>query len=62
MGDIINLKRFRKRLEREEAARQAETNRAHFGRSKSERKADEKRNARATELWDQHRLDGEDPS
>ncbi len=62
MGDIVNLKRFKKRLERERAAQQAETNRARFGRSKSERALDQQRERRASELLDQHRMDGEDAS
>ena len=37
MGDLVNLKRFKKRAEREQSARQADANRAKFGRSKSER-------------------------
>ncbi len=57
MGEIVNLKRFRKRIEREQAAQQAEANRTRFGRSKSERTRDETRKARAEELMDQHRLD-----
>ncbi len=60
MGDVVNLKRFKKRIERTKAANQAEANRARFGRSKSERIRDDGRNARASELLDQHRLDGED--
>ena len=62
MGDVVNLKRFKKRLDREQAAKQAEANRARFGRSKPERIVDEKRNARERELLEQHRLDGEDAS
>ena len=62
MGDVVNLKRFKKRLGREQAAKQVEANRARFGRSKPERVVDEKRNARASELLEQHRLDGEDAS
>jgi hypothetical protein len=62
MGDIVNLKRFRKRSEREQAAKQAETNRARFGRSKSERAADAIRARRANELLDQHRIDDGDAS
>jgi hypothetical protein len=62
MGEIVNLKRFRKRIEREQAAEQADANRTRFGRAKSERKLDEKRNARAAELLDQHKLDGGDAS
>ena len=62
MGDVVNLKRFRKRSEREQAAKEAEANRARFGRSKSERAAVAMRARRADELLDQHRIDGEDAS
>jgi len=62
IGDIVNLKRFRKRSEREQAAKDAEANRARFGRSKSARTADAMRARRAHELLDQHRIDGEDAS
>jgi hypothetical protein len=57
MGDVVNLKRFKKRNAREQSAREAETNRARFGRTKSERDADERRSERADELLDQHRID-----
>ncbi|WP_315736863.1 MULTISPECIES: DUF4169 family protein [unclassified Bradyrhizobium] len=60
MGDVINLKRFRKRVERDEAAKVAESNRARFGRTKSERANDAQRDKRANELLDQHRINGED--
>ena len=62
MGEIVNLKRFRKRGEREHAAREAEANRARFGRSKSERTVDTMRAKRASELLDQHRIDDGDAS
>ena len=62
MGEIVNLKRFRKRGEREQAARDAEANRARFGRSKSERTVDTMRAKRASELLDQHRIDDGDAS
>jgi Domain of unknown function (DUF4169) len=62
MGEIVNLKRARKRGEREQAAKQAEANRARFGRSKSERAADAMRARRAGELLEQHRIDGGDES
>jgi hypothetical protein len=60
MGDLINLKRFKKRTEREQAAKQADANRVRFGRTKSERALDERRTRRTNELLDQHRTDGED--
>ena len=62
MGEIVNLKRFRKRSERAQAAKDADANRAKFGRSKSERAAEATRAARAEEVLDQHRIDGEDAS
>ena len=62
MGEIVNLKRFRKRSEREQAAKDADANRARFGRSKSERAAETKRSRRAGEILDQHRIDGGDAS
>jgi hypothetical protein len=62
MGETINLKQFRKRAERDRSAKQAEINRARFGRSKSERERDAQREKRAAELLNQHRLNGEDAS
>ena len=62
MGEIVNLKRFRKRSEREQAAKDADANRARFGRTKSERAADTARARRAHELLDQHRIDNGDAS
>ena len=62
MGDVVNLKRFKKRTKRERSAKQAEANRARFGRTKSERALDEQRANRANDLLDQHRIDGEDAS
>jgi hypothetical protein len=62
MGDLVNLKRFKKRSEREQAAKQADTNRARFGRTKSERARDELQTNRANDHLDQHRIDGEDAS
>jgi hypothetical protein len=62
MGETINLKQFKKRAERDRAAKQAETNRARFGRTKSERARDAQRETRARDLLDQHRIDGEDAS
>lgn len=60
MGNVINLNRFRKRVEREASAKQADANRAKFGRTKAERSAEEKRADQATELLDQHRIDREE--
>jgi uncharacterized protein DUF4169 len=62
MGDVVNLKRFKKRTEREQSAKQAEANRSKFGRTKSERTQDRQHSLRAGDLLDQHRIDGEDAS
>ena len=62
MGDVVNLKRFKKRTEREQSAKKAEANRGRFGRSKSERVLEQRRTKRAKDLLDQHRIDGEDAS
>ena len=57
MGEVVNLKRFKKRSEREQSAKEADANRARFGRTRAERMADEQRAQRANELLDQHRID-----
>jgi hypothetical protein len=62
VGDVLNLKRFKKRSEREQSAKQADANRARFGRTKSERANDAQRAKRASDLLDQRRIDGEDAS
>jgi ribosomal protein S21 len=62
VGDVVNLRRFKKRSEREQSAKQADANRARFGRTKTERIHDAKRAKRASDLLDQHRIDGEDAS
>lgn len=62
MGDLINLNRFKKRIERDDAARQADINRARFGRSRAERELEDKRTIRAENMLNQHQLNGEDAS
>jgi Domain of unknown function (DUF4169) len=62
MGEVINLKRFKKRSERDQAAKYADANRARFGRTKAERMLDELRTGRASDLLDQHRIEGGDES
>ena len=59
MGDLFNLKQFKKRAEREEAAKKAETNRVLFGRAKTQKKRDELRAQRYGKLLDGHRIDDE---
>jgi hypothetical protein len=62
MGDLVNLKQFRKRAARDRSETEAAANRARFGRTKSERVLDERRANRTSDLLDQHRIDGEDAS
>lgn len=62
MGDLVNLKQVKKRIAREEAAKQSETNRARFGRTKSERSRDQLQAKRASDTLDQHRIDGGTPA
>jgi Domain of unknown function (DUF4169) len=62
MGNVVNLNRFKKRAEKQQSAKQAEVNRTRFGRTKSERTLDQQRSSRASDLLDQHRIDGEDAS
>jgi hypothetical protein len=62
MGDLVNLKQFRKRLAKERSEQEAAANRTRFGRTRSERELEEQRTERASELLDQHRIDGEDAS
>ena len=62
MGDVVNLKRFKKRNVREQSAKAADANRARFGRTKSERALDEHRKDQASHLLDQHRIDDGDAS
>lgn len=57
MGEVVNLKQFRKAKERKEAESKAEANRLAFGRTKAERdttKAERERDARRLEG---HKLD-----
>ena len=62
MGDLVNLKRFKKRVARDQSAKQAEANRARFGRTKSERILEEQRASRASDALERHRIDGGDAS
>ena len=62
MGDLVNLKQFKKRAARERSEQEAAANRARFGRTRPERKLEEARTERARDLLDQHRIDGEDAS
>jgi Domain of unknown function (DUF4169) len=62
MGELVNLNRFRKRAGKAQSARQADANRAKFGRSKSERRLEQERSERADNVLDQHHIDDGDAS
>jgi hypothetical protein len=62
MGNLVNLKQFRKRVAKQRSEQEAVANRTRFGRTRSERELDELRSERASEHLDQHRIDGEDAS
>jgi len=60
MSDLVNLRRFRKRVEREKAERQAEEKRVRHGRTKAERELALKTNRKLQDKLDQHRIGEED--
>ncbi|MBX9709621.1 MAG: DUF4169 family protein [Xanthobacteraceae bacterium] len=57
MGDLVNLKKYRKRAGRDKAASEAEHNRACFGRTKTQKNLDEQQTRRAARELDRHLLD-----
>jgi len=57
MAEIVNLKAVKKAKARAGKEREAEANRAKFGRTKAERKADETQKARLERTLDGARLD-----
>lgn len=57
MAEIVNLRRARKAKARGEAEKDAEANRAKFGRTKAERRQGEASSARAARDLEGKRLD-----
>jgi hypothetical protein len=57
MGEIINLRRARKKAERQRAERTASANRLRYGRSKAERHLEGKRDLKARRDLDRHRIE-----
>ncbi len=60
MGDVVNLNRFRKTRDKAERAKEADANRARFGRTTVEKERDRKEAERRTQTLDGHKLDSED--
>jgi hypothetical protein len=59
MGEVVNLKRFKKRVARDTAAKEADARRARFGRTNAEREQQEEQNRKLDMTLDRHRI-GED--
>ena len=57
MADIVNLRTARKRAHHQQAEKDAATNRLAHGTSKSDRKLDEARHAKAGRDLDGHRME-----
>jgi hypothetical protein len=57
MGDIVNLRRARKRAERQIAEQKASANRLLHGRSKVERELEAERDAKAHRDLEHHRIE-----
>lgn len=61
MGDVINLRQFRKDKERAEKQKAAGQNRLSFGRTKTEKNLTQARNEKAEKQLDQSKLDKPEP-
>ena len=59
MGEVINLRNFRKSKERDERSKKATENRARSGRSKDERKREEFETEATVSFLDKRKLDRE---
>jgi hypothetical protein len=57
MGEIVNLRRARKKSERQLAEREAAVNRALHGRSKAQRDLEAEREAKARRELESHRIE-----
>ena len=57
MGDVVNLRRARKKAQRELAEREASAKRLLHGRSKAQRDLDSERDAKASRELERHRIE-----
>ena len=62
VGDLINFKKTKKRIEKERSEIKASENRAKFGRTKAERERQRTLEERSTQFLDQHRRNDGEPS
>ena len=56
MGKVINLKRYKKRVARDQAASDAQEKRVRFGRTRAQRQQDQEQNRMLNSMLDQHRI------
>ena len=61
MAEIVNLRQVRKARKRDDAVKQADANRARFGRTKAQKLADRAEQARLDRTVDGARLDNAQP-
>lgn len=59
MGEVINLRNFRKSKERDDRTKKAAENRARSGRLKGERKRDDVETEATVSFLDKRRLDSD---
>ena len=59
MGEVVNLKRYKKRIARDQADKNAQEKRTRHGRTKVQRQQDHEQNRMLNSVLDHHRL-GED--
>lgn len=59
MGDVVNLRKWRRAKAKEDEAAQAAANRAAFGRTKAQKRQDEAQDAQHRALLDAAKLDPE---
>ena len=60
MGEVVNLKRYKKRIARDQAAKDAQEKRARFGRTKSQRQQEQEQKRMLDTTLDGHRLGEEE--
>ena len=60
MGEVVNLKRYKKRIARDQAAKDAQEKRARFGRTKSQRQQDQEQKRMLDTALEGHRLGEEE--
>jgi Domain of unknown function (DUF4169) len=61
MGEVVNLRRYRKAKEKAQAQARAEENRAKHGRTKSERQGKTARDSLTNRKLEGHRREASDP-